>query len=184
MRAESTAIPGVIALHAPVHADARGAFVKPFAAAAFDALELVTPLWSESFWTRSKRGVIRGMHLQHPPAAQSKLVWCVAGVAFDVLVDLRAGSPTYGQTHVAELTARHGAALLVPPGVAHGFQSLASETTLVYLVSEGYEPDADGGVRWDSIGVAWPERPVALSARDAALPALADYQSPFVFDVD
>ncbi|MDX2194668.1 MAG: dTDP-4-dehydrorhamnose 3,5-epimerase family protein [Gemmatimonadales bacterium] len=173
-----TGIPGCHELQPTVHADARGRFVKPFAAAAFAAagapFEVV-----EVFHSTSAAGVVRGLHYQRPPHACAKLVTCLAGAAFDVVLDLRADSPTAGRQVSVRLDADAANAVLVPAGCAHGFQALTDGTLLLYLQSAGFDAASDTGVRPDASVVAWPLPVTALSPRDAALPTLAETGLPF-----
>lgn len=174
-----TALPGCLELRPPRHADARGLFVKTFHADTFAALGLPTT-WAEQFYSHSAAGVLRGLHFQTPPHAHDKLVTCLQGRVWDVVLDLRLGSPTYGRHAVVELSAELGNELFIPAGLAHGFCTLQGTATLLYAVTTGYVPAADAGVRWDSAGIPWPLAEPLLSARDAALPLLADYPSPFL----
>jgi dTDP-4-dehydrorhamnose 3,5-epimerase len=173
-------IPGCHLLTAPVHADARGKFVKPFAAGAFEAAGL-QHAWAECFWSESRLGVVRGFHVQLPPSAHAKLIWAVAGESHSVLLDLRAGSPSYGRTESVRLDANTGRALYAPEGVAHAFQAIADGTILSYLVASPHVAALDAGVRWDSAGVAWPLAVTEVSERDRALPALDEFSTPFRF---
>lgn len=179
-KATELGIPGCHLLSAPVHADSRGRFVKPFTAVAFDA-DGRNRQWAECFWSESRLGVVRGFHVQLPPAAHDKLIWAVAGESHSVLLDLRAGSPTFGRAESVRLDANNGRALYAPEGVAHAFQAIADGTILTYLVTSGHEAALDAGVRWDSAGVAWPLGVTEVSARDRALPALGEFQTPFRF---
>ncbi len=131
-------------------------------------------------------GTIRGIHFQRPPHAQAKLVRCVRGRIMDYAVDLRAGSPTYGNYVAAELSAENGAQLFVPVGFGHAFVTLDPETEVIYKVSDVYAPDCDGGIAWNDerIAIEWP-LPAAgpiLSAKDKALPFLDGFDSPFAYD--
>jgi dTDP-4-dehydrorhamnose 3,5-epimerase len=131
-------------------------------------------------------GTLRGIHFQRPPHAQDKLVRCVRGGIFDIAVDLRKGSSTYGKWVGAELTADNGRQLFVPVGFGHAFMTLEPDTEVIYKVTDYYAPECDGGVRWNDpdIAVAWPaavETP-QLSAKDAVLPFLKDFDSPFADD--
>ena len=174
------AIPGCLLLQRPAHRDSRGSFLKPFAATEFAALGLETR-WEECFWSHSHQGVVRGFHLQIPPVAQPKLVFTVQGQVHDVLVDLRVGSPSYHQTIAVQLEAGDGVAVYIPAGVAHGFQVLSASATLLYLVAAPHSPGHDTGVRWDSVGHAWPLPAADVSPRDVALPTLDAFKSPFSF---
>jgi dTDP-4-dehydrorhamnose 3,5-epimerase len=115
---------------------------------------------------------LRGLHFQRPPHQESKLVRCTAGAIFDVIVDLRPGSPTFRRHAAVELTAANGRMLFVPKGFAHGFQTLADDAEVVYQMSEYYAPAAAAGVRWDdpAFGIAWPRAVTVISSRDRAFP--------------
>ncbi|WP_443027854.1 dTDP-4-dehydrorhamnose 3,5-epimerase [Sphingomonas sp. SRS2] len=131
-------------------------------------------------------GTIRGIHFQAPPHAQAKLVRCSRGRIIDYAVDLRAGSPTYGQHVAAELTADNGNQLYIPVGFGHAFVTLEPDTEVIYKVSDIYAPETDGGIRWNCamIGIDWPlpsTGPV-LSDKDMRLPALSEWTSPFAYD--
>ena len=129
-------------------------------------------------------GTLRGLHYQSPPHAQDKLVRCTRGAIFDVAVDVRVGSPSYGHWVGVEMTAQNGKQLLVPKGFLHGFVTRAPDTEVQYKCSDVYAPDCDGGIRWDDpdIGIDWglTGAPV-LSAKDSAAPFLRDFASPFVW---
>ncbi|HEU4968600.1 dTDP-4-dehydrorhamnose 3,5-epimerase [Sphingomonas sp.] len=131
-------------------------------------------------------GTLRGIHFQTPPHAQAKLVRCLKGRIWDVAVDLRAGSPTYGKWVAAELTAARGEQLYIPAGFGHGFLTLEPGTEVAYKVDAFYAPDCDGGIAWNDpdLAIAWPLPGAApeLSGKDAALPALKDFVSPFGYD--
>ena len=126
--------------------------------------------------SRSTKGILRGLHFQAPPYAQAKLVHVVQGEVFDVAVDIRKDSPTYGQWHAIELTLERGNALLVPEGCAHGFQVLEPASELLYLHSGAWVKEAETGLRWDdpSVAITWPLPVTDLSDRDCSLPFLSD----------
>lgn len=130
-------------------------------------------------------GTLRGLHYQRPPHAQDKLVRCSRGAIFDVAVDIRRGSPSYGKWLGVELTAANGKQLVVPKGFLHGFVTRLPDTEVQYKCSDLYAPDCDGGIRWDdpAIGIDWEltQAPV-LSAKDKDAPLLADFVSPFVWE--
>jgi len=132
------------------------------------------------------RGTLRGIHFQSPSHAQDKLVRCVRGSIFDIAVDIRKNSPTYGKWVGAELTAENGKQLFVPIGFGHAFVTLEPDTEVIYKVSAYYAPECDGGIRWDDpdIGVDWPLTTGSpqLSAKDLALPSLKEFESPFEYD--
>ena len=131
-------------------------------------------------------GTVRGLHFQSPPHAQAKLVRCGRGALFDVVVDIRRGSPTYGQWVGEELSFENGKQILVPTGFLHGFATRTPETEIIYKCSDYYAPDCDGAVRFDSakIGIDWGLdglEPV-LSDKDATAQDFADFDSPFVYE--
>ena len=127
-------------------------------------------------------GTLRGLHFQAPPAAQGKLVRCGRGAIFDVAVDIRLGSPTYGQWEGYKLTAENGNHVYVPVGFVHGLVTLEPDSEIVYKCTDYYSPEAEGAVRWDSCGIEWPisDKPT-LSYKDRVAPSLADFNSPFIY---
>ena len=173
-RAESLSLPGMLRLEPIVRRDDRGRLVKLFSEGAFEELGLPVR-FSEVFISESSTRVIRGMHFQRPPAAQGKVVSCIAGAALDVALDLRRGSPTFGRHEVVTLTG-DAATMVYLPAV------MGDHAVMAYLTTSVHDAQMDDGVRWDSIGVAWPYDCPVVSARDRALPALSDVGSPFTFD--
>lgn len=133
----------------------------------------------EIFWTNSKYGVIRGMHLQLPPNEGSKLVWVTSGVIRDVILDLRPSSPTFQRYCTLELNATTGL-LHIPIGCAHGYEVLSSEAVVNYAQDCDHVPASDSGVRWNSFGCDWITAKPIVSQRDAALPMLHEFVSPFI----
>ncbi len=168
-------IEGLILIEPETFADARGFFRETFRASGFKkpGRELDFVQDNESL---SKAGVLRGLHFQRPPHAQAKLVRVSFGRVFDVAVDLRPGSETYGRWAAYDLSADNGRQLFIPEGFAHGFLALEDNTVLSYKVTDYYYPECDGGLLWNDpfIGVEWPAGEPLLSAKDAALPPLAD----------
>jgi dTDP-4-dehydrorhamnose 3,5-epimerase len=185
MQAIPLDIPGCYLLQGIRPEDARGDFFKLFHAPTLAALGLETH-FPESYLSTSRRGVIRGMHFQTPPADHAKLVCCVTGRARDGLVDLRKGSPTFGKSCTLILSQDAPDVLYVPRGVAHGFAAHEDDTRMWYLVSSVHAPAMDAGIRFDSVGINWwadgPRiiEPV-LSVRDRDFPALQDFPTPFVY---
>ncbi|WP_116090816.1 dTDP-4-dehydrorhamnose 3,5-epimerase [Sphingomonas crusticola] len=170
----------------PRFGDARGWFSETYSQARYTALGIDSAFVQDNHSMSRDVGVLRGLHWQAPPYAQDKLVRCVRGAIWDVAVDTRRGSPTFGQWVAAELSADNGHQLFVPAGFAHGFVTLAPGTEVEYKVSAPYAPDSEGGVRWDDPGLAlpWPlpaGGPI-LSPKDETLPDLSEAISPFDYD--
>lgn len=151
-------------------ADQRGTFSKPYSY----ALGEVPFVIRELFWSTSSPGTVRGMHLQLAPAAAAKLVWVSAGEIADVLVDVRPG-PSWGTISRYHLAAAEGTALLVPAGFAHGFQALTEDTIVNYAQDREFSPAHDAGINWRSVPIDWPLPVTSTSARDDALPTLAEF---------
>lgn len=163
--------------------DSRGYFRETYNQKSFDfAQGMVISFIQDNESLSLKRGTIRGLHFQRLPRAQAKLVRVTQGAIFDVAVDLRKNSPTFGQWVGYELSAENGHQLFVPIGFAHGFCTLVDNTVVCYKVSDYYAPECDGGVVWNdpAVGVDWPldEQPI-LSDKDAILPTLADLGAVF-----
>jgi len=181
MRIVNEPFPGLFVIEGFRHTDARGVFVKAFHAVQFRRMNInFEP--REEFFSSSRRNVVRGMHFQLPPHDGEKLVYCSQGKFLDVLIDLRAGSPTYRQVTTVELNAERPLLIFQPRGIAHGFLAREEGSVMTYLTSAVHHPPADGGVRWDSIGFAWPCTDPLVSARDLALPHLEEFDTPFSFE--
>lgn len=178
MRFSELAVRGAYLIEPEPRGDERGLFARVFCAREFGARGLVTG-WAQCNTSMSvQKGTVRGMHFQRPPHAEVKLVRCTAGAIYDAIVDLRAGSPTYGRWCGVRLDADSRNMLYVPAGFAHGFQTLEANTEVHYMVSAFYEPAAEGGLRHDdpSVGIEWPEAVTVVSDRDRMhpdFPALA-----------
>jgi len=170
-------IPGSFAIELQARGDARGYFMRTYDEAIFAEHGLPTR-WVQMNESRSENvGTIRGLHFQRPPHTEAKLVRCTVGALVDVFVDLRAGSPTYGQWDAVELTAEHHNAVLVPRGCAHGFCTLLPSSTVNYMVDNFYTPSAEEGVRWSdpTVGIRWPlNGEPTISDKDAAWPLFRD----------
>jgi dTDP-4-dehydrorhamnose 3,5-epimerase len=164
--------------------DHRGFFSESYSHQRMAEHGITTEFVQDNHSLSREVGTVRGLHFQAPPHAQVKLVRCGRGALYDVAVDIRKGSPTYGQWFGTELSFDNGKQLLVPAGFLHGFITLQPDTEIVYKCSDYYAPDCDGAVHWDSCGVQWPEVGAApiFSAKDEVAPALADFDSPFVFE--
>ncbi len=173
-----TSLPGLRELLPPIHADDRGRFVKGFHADFF-AAHGMAGRFLEQYYSLSEQGVLRGLHFQTPPHDQDKLVICLDGAIFDVVVDLRQGSPSHGQHAVFEVSAERGNQLYIPSGLAHGFYVTSPSATVMYSATTMYAPDHDTGIHWDSLGIKWPDPAPKVSEKDAALVRFADFDSPF-----
>ena len=175
MMFQKTGLPGVFMIEPERHCDSRGHFSRTFCRVEFAAHGLVADFVQTSASVNTQRGTLRGLHHQAARAAETKLVRVVRGAAFDVAADLRLDSPTYGRWVAAELSAENGRMLYIPPGCAHGFQTLADDTELLYQIAPDYEPSLSRGVRWNdpTLGIAWPIADPILSERDRSLPVLA-----------
>jgi dTDP-4-dehydrorhamnose 3,5-epimerase len=150
--------------------DERGLFARTFCAEEFVRVGLNTAALQCSVSFNVGKATLRGMHYQAPPYEEDKLVRCTAGAVFDVIVDIRQGSPSYGRWFGAELTAANRRALFAPKGFAHGFISLSDASEVFYMISARHAPGSARGFLWDDpkVGIAWPIRPAVISARDAA----------------
>lgn len=162
----------------PYSTDARGSFTKTFHETTLAAAGVHFTL-RESYFSLSKKDVIRGMHFQLPPHHHSKVVFCPQGAILDVIVDLRKGSPTYKQYYATELSADNHKAYFIPEGFAHGFKSLTDDAMTFYLVSSEYSRDHDTGIRFDSIGFDWGVINPIISDRDLSFGTLGEFDSPF-----
>lgn len=169
------------------HGDARGWFTEVYSEPAFAAKGIDCRFVQDNHSLSVPAFTLRGLHFQTPPRGQDKLVRCVRGRIFDVAVDVRKGSPTFGHWVGAELSAENGYQLFIPIGFAHGFVTLETACEVTYKCSDTYAPDQDGGIRWNDpmIGIDWPipaGTVPELSAKDMVQPLLADFDSPFPYD--
>ena len=181
MQIEQTALNGVVIVTPQRFGDARGWFSETWNATRMAVAGLDFDFVQDNHSMSAAVGTLRGLHYQRPPHAQDKLVRCTQGVIFDVAVDFRSGSATFGQWVGVELSAENGRQLLVPKGFLHGFVTRAANTEVQYKCTDVYAPDCDGAVRWDDpeIGIVWGVAAPVLSAKDAAAPFLRDVVSPF-----
>lgn len=182
MNVIKTDIEGVVVIEPKVFDDARGYFFESYSKRRFD--EAVRPIeFVQDNESMSTRGVIRGLHFQRPPFSQSKLVRCVRGAVLDVVVDIRRGSPTYGQHVAVELTGENRRQLFVPRGFAHGFAVLSDEAVFQYKCDNYYHPESEGGISIadHSLGIDWRIDPAEaiLSEKDLRNPMFSDFESPF-----
>lgn len=182
-----TGIEGLLILEPRIFQDARGYFFESFSQREFE--EKVGPVhFVQDNESMSTYGVMRGLHFQRPPYTQSKLVRCVKGAVLDVAVDIRQGSPTYGQHVAVELTAENHRQFFIPKGFAHGFAVLSETAVFQYKCDEFYHPEADAGISIldESLGIDWriPTDKAILSDKDTRHGMLADFQSPFTYTVN
>lgn len=174
MTFEELELPGVFELTPEPVEDDRGSFARVYDRDELRAHGLELEVAQASVSTNTRRGTLRGLHFQRPPHEEAKLVRCLAGSVFDVVADLRDGSPTRLRWLGVELSAQKRNAVFIPAGFAHGFLTLEDGCELEYLISAPYEASAAAGVRWNdpALGVEWPFEPSVVSARDAELPNL------------
>ena len=187
MNVIKTAIYGVFIIEPRIFEDSRGYFFESFSQREFD--EKVRPItFVQDNESKSSYGVMRGLHFQCPPFTQSKLVRCVKGAVLDVAVDIRKGSPTYGQHVAVELTEDNHRQFFVPRGFAHGFAVLSDVAVFQYKCDEFYHPEADGGISIvdNTLGINWhiPTEKALLSEKDTKHARLKDFDSPFDINVD
>ncbi len=169
------------------HGDSRGWFTETYNVDTFTRFGIGCRFVQDNHSLSVPAFTLRGLHFQIPPWGQDKLVRCIRGRIFDVAVDIRNGSPTFGKWVGTELSAQTGDQLFIPIGFAHGFVTLEDSCEVTYKCSNTYAPQADGGIRWDdpAIGIAWPIPAGTipeLSAKDQVQPLLADFDSPFPYD--
>jgi dTDP-4-dehydrorhamnose 3,5-epimerase len=182
MQIKPLSISGLLLITPRRFGDDRGWFMETWNKASLEASGVVLAEFVQDNHSFSvPRYTLRGLHYQRPPCAQDKLVRCSWGRILDVAVDVRLGSPTYGQFETVELSAENGAQLFVSTGFLHGFLPLTEECEVQCKCTDSYVPDCDRAVRWDSVGIDWGvDRPI-LSAKDAAAPLFSEFDSPFQF---
>jgi dTDP-4-dehydrorhamnose 3,5-epimerase len=165
---ESTTVDGVLLITAERFDDQRGFFARSWGADEFEAHGLQPRMVQRNLSFNHQARTLRGMHYQQPPHTEVKLVSCLVGAIFDVAMDVRPESPTFGRWFGAELRPESGAMLYIPEGCAHGYVTLEPQTTVEYLISTYYAPGSAAGVRWDDpfFGVRWPVEPLVMNARD------------------
>jgi len=180
MRLEKTRIPEVILLHPQVHQDSRGYFFEVFKTSHFQTLGLPTDYVQDNE-AKSQKGVLRGLHyqLRH---AQGKLVRVVQGAVFDVAVDIRQGSPTFGQWVGFELTGENHLQAFIPEGFAHGYMVLSPEAVFQYKCTREYAPEDEYGIKWDDprLAIDWPSGSKIVSSKDFGLPLLSEIDPNFL----
>lgn len=186
MEIENTRLPGVKVVTPARYADDRGFFSESYNQDRMVAHGIDTRFVQDNHSFSAVAGTVRGLHFQSPPHAQTKLVRCGRGRLFDVAVDIRKGSPGFGQWVGVELSFENGKQLLIPAGFLHGFVTRSDDTEIIYKCSDYYAPDCDGAVRFDdpAIGIDWGIDPgvAVLSDKDRVAPLLADIGDPFLFE--
>ena len=178
-----TEIPGVLLIRPKVFGDHRGFFSETYSRRRFEDSGLDVDFVQDNHAFSAQAGVLRGLHFQSPPMAQTKLVRVTRGAVFDVEVDLRNGSSAYGRWEGFTLSAENHLQLLVPAGLGHGYMTLEPDTDFLYKVDRYYSPEHDGGILWcdPDLGIVWPDLQPILSEKDTRLPRLKDFDSPFRF---
>ena len=183
MKVTATALPDVLLIEPARFGDNRGFFSESWNKERMAEHGISVDFVQDNHSLSSAVGTVRGLHFQAPPNAQAKLVRCGRGVLFDIAVDIRKGSPTYGQWVGEELSFENGKQLFIPEGFAHGFITRTPDTEIIYKCNAYYAPESDGAILWDSCGIDWgfngtPE----LSAKDANAPSFASFDSPFTWE--
>ena len=174
-------LPEVVLIEPKIRGDSRGWFAETYKRSEFAAAGITPEFHQDNQSLSTGRGILRGLHYQLEPVTQGKLVRALRGEVFDVAVDIRRGSPTYGRWAGATLTAENHAMLWVPPGFAHGFQTLTELTEVAYKTTGEYSPAHEGAVRWNdpALAISWPVADAKLNERDAGAPLLADARNTF-----
>lgn len=174
MNLYATPLTGLWVIETETRGDERGRFTRLFCSEQFAAIRPELRFVQSNLSYTSKRGTVRGMHFQRPPAQEAKLVRCLRGRVFDVTVDLRLGSPTFGRWHSVELSSDNERQIFIPEGCAHGFQALSDDVELLYQHTAAYASDYEDGVRYDdpTLAIAWPLPVTVLSERDRQHPLI------------
>lgn len=184
MTVTETKIPGLLIIEPQVFGDDRGFFIETYNELRYKELGIVGDFMQDNL-SCSKKGVLRGLHYQAPPFAQGKLVSVIRGAVLDVAVDIRKGSPTYGQHVAVELTGDNKKQLWIPEGFAHGFLTLEDDTLFAYKCTKVYSPEHDRGIKYDdpALGIEWPDinEDFVISEKDQSQPLLVDAPQEFNF---
>jgi dTDP-4-dehydrorhamnose 3,5-epimerase len=175
-----TVIPDVMVIEPRVFSDARGFFMETYKRSEFVA-QGITEVFAQCNHSKSSRGILRGLHFQNPPKAQGKLIRAIGGEIYDVAVDIRKGSPTFGQWVAVELSAESKRMLYVPAGFAHGFCVTSEDAEIQYMTTDEYAPEFEGGVIWNDpeLEIRWPIAEPMLSPRDRDWPCLREADNNF-----
>lgn len=186
MRFTETALPGCFLIEIEPMADERGFFARRFCAREFAEHGLAGEFVQSSISSNPLAGTLRGLHFERAPHMEQKLVSCHAGAIFDVAVDVRPGSPTFGRWVGCELTGRNHRMLYIPKGFAHGFVTLSPDSVVGYQIAQFYQPGRSAGIRWDDpdIAIDWPLAPTLIGDRDRQLPALGEIDPRLLDDKD
>lgn len=186
MQITPTALPGVMEITPARFGDHRGFFSETWNRAALAEAGIDIDFCQDNHSLSAERHTLRGLHFQAPPHAQDKLVRVIAGTVLDVAVDIRTGSPTYGQWVAVPLSAEAGNQLLVPAGFAHGFLTLTPDCQVIYKCSATYQPQTEGAIRWDdpTLAIDWgvDADDLTLSGKDRVAPLLSEITSPFTYE--
>lgn len=186
IQVETTKLGGVLILTPQRHGDARGFFSESWNRRRLEEAGVSVEFVQDNHSLSAKAGTVRGLHFQAPPHAQAKLVRCGRGSLYDVAVDIRQGSPTFGQWTGVELSFENGKQLFIPEGFLHGFATREPDTEILYKCTDYYAPECDGAVRFDDpdIGVDWgvDTGSAVLSEKDAAAPLFREFDSPFTWE--
>jgi dTDP-4-dehydrorhamnose 3,5-epimerase len=180
MEIKETIIKGCYEIQPKIFKDERGKLIKTYHSNTFESLGLTTQ-FEEEYYSVSAKGVLRGLHFQIPPEAHVKCVTCIKGKIFDVVVDLRKGSPSYGKHYSTILDEENGKMLYIPEGCAHGFYVIENQSIFLNRSSKAFSAAHDMGIHWDSCGINWPDSQPILSEKDQGMINLGDFDSPFVF---
>lgn len=183
MQVTETKLPGVLVLEPKVHGDHRGWFSEVYSRRTLAEFGINIEFVQDNQSFSAQKGTLRGLHFQNNPKAQTKLIRCTRGVILDVAVDIRRGSPSFGQWFAVELSADNKKQLLIPRGFAHGFLTLTEDVEVQYKVDEYYAPECDRSIRYDDpeIGVDWGQITPVLSDKDLKAPLLKDCDFNFTF---
>lgn len=176
-----TNIKGCYELQPKAFQDERGLFVKTFHEEVFKEKGLAFQ-FVEEYYSYSKKGVLRGLHFQTPPKHHVKVVYCLSGEVLDVVVDLRKGSPTFGESEIFKLNFKKKNMIYIPSGLAHGFYVTGDHALLLYKVTSVYSPENDNGIHWNSFKDLWPGKKPIVSERDSSFASFCQFQSPFIYE--
>ena len=178
MKFTPLSLSGVFTIEPELREDERGAFARTFCVDEFAARGLETQFVQANQSWNTKRYTLRGLHFQYPPFAEVKFLRCIVGSVWDVIIDIRKGSPTFLQHLAVELSAKNKVGLYIPAGFAHGFITLEDDTELIYMHSNTYAPGHEGGFRWDdpALGILWPNKPDVMSEKDESYPLISDFE--------